>query len=69
MPLVKATTHSDTLRFIQGGVVKKIELDYSIDSDEFFQLASEWCEKGAKIKKDNGNFVITLKAPSIPPND
>lgn len=48
---------------------KKIELAYDIDSDDFFQLASLWCDKGAKISKGKEHFIVSLKGFRIPPND
>jgi hypothetical protein len=35
-------------------------LDFNISADEFFELADRWAERGAKIKKEDGSFVIRL---------
>lgn len=35
-------------------------------SNAFFRIASDWCDTGAKIKKDGDEFVISLKGFSIP---
>ncbi|VTR29308.1 Uncharacterised protein [Serratia fonticola] len=35
----------------------------------FFQLASLWCDQGAKISKGKKHFIVSLKGFRIPPND
>ncbi|MFZ5018256.1 hypothetical protein ACOY39_28255, partial [Klebsiella pneumoniae] len=47
--------------------VKHVRLGWNVGSDEFFRIASDWCDTGAKIKKDGDNFVISLKGFPIPP--
>ncbi|MEE2499279.1 hypothetical protein PRA75_11670 [Klebsiella pneumoniae] len=32
----------------------------------FFRIASDWCDTGAKIKKDEDGFIISLKGFPIP---
>lgn len=49
--MIKATNHQEAEKLIRYGTAKKIELAYDIDSDDFFQLASLWCDRGAKISK------------------
>ncbi|VFT74174.1 Uncharacterised protein [Klebsiella aerogenes] len=31
-----------------------------------FRIASDWCDTGAKIKKDEDGFIISLKGFPIP---
>lgn len=69
MTMVKAVNHQEAETLIRSGIAKKIELAYDIDSDDFFQLASLWCEQGAKISKGKEHFIISLKGFRIPPND
>ena len=36
---------------LRSGYVKHVRLNWNIGSDEFFRIASDWCDTGAKIKK------------------
>ncbi|ATA18336.1 hypothetical protein EDC48_103110 [Gibbsiella quercinecans] len=69
MTTIKAASHQEAENLIRAGVAKKIELAYDIGSDDFFQLASQWCDKGAKITKGKKYFIVSLKGLRIPPND
>jgi hypothetical protein len=69
MTTIRATNHQEAEKLIRYGTAKKIELAYDIDSDDFFQLASLWCERGAKISKGKEHFIVSLKGFRIPPND
>ncbi len=47
---------------LRSGYVKHVRLNWNIGSDEFFRIASDWCDTGAKIKKkDEDGFIISLK--------
>jgi hypothetical protein len=46
---------------LRSGYVKRVRAELNIGSDEFFRIASDWCDTGAKIKKDEDGFIITLK--------
>ena len=52
---------------LRSGYVKHVRLSWNVGSDEFFRIASDWCDAGAKIKKDGENFVISLKGFPVPP--
>jgi hypothetical protein len=69
MTTIKAVNHQEAERLIRAGTAKKIELAYDIGSDDFFKLASLWCDKGAKISKGKEHFIVSLKGFRIPPND
>ncbi|MGO2439412.1 MAG: hypothetical protein ACTH8B_05980 [Serratia proteamaculans] len=69
MTTIRATNHQEAEKLIRYGTAKKIELAYDIDSDDFFQLASMWCDRGAKISKGKEHFIVSLKGFRIPPND
>ena len=45
----------------------KQQLSTASDYNEFFRIASDWCDTGAKIKKEGDNFIISLKGFPIPP--
>jgi len=68
MVIIKAKNERDAEELLHCGI-NKVELAYDIDSDDFFRLASRWCEKGAKITKGSDHFIVSLKGFSIPPNN
>ncbi|RWR01334.1 hypothetical protein ED28_14485 [[Pantoea] beijingensis] len=68
MVAIKAKNDKDAEELLHSGI-NKVELAYNIDSDDFFRLASRWCEKGARITKGHHHFIVSLKGFSIPPND
>ncbi|UQY42957.1 hypothetical protein M1E08_06630 [Erwinia sp. PK3-005] len=68
MAAVKAKNVQDTEALLHSGV-NKVELDWEIDSDDFFHLASHWCARGAKITRSRQHFVLSVKGFAIPPND
>lgn len=69
MATIKAVNHQQAETLIRSGTAKKIELAYDIGSDDFFQLATLWCDRGTKITKGKEHFVVSLKGFRIPPND
>ncbi|QTF08139.1 hypothetical protein HC231_09575 [Brenneria izadpanahii] len=62
MKTIKATNMQEARQLLGSGRYQKVELAFNISSDEFFQLASEWCARGAKIKLENGNFILKIKS-------
>lgn len=67
MATVKAKNFKDAEDLLYSGI-SKVELAYDIGSDDFFRLATHWCDRGARISKGQDNFVVSLKGLSIPPN-
>ena len=47
-----ASNYSEACDMLRSGYVKHVRLNRNIGSDEFFRIASDWCDTGAKIKKD-----------------
>ncbi|KHJ65237.1 hypothetical protein QU24_25590 [Pantoea rodasii] len=45
---------------LRSGEYREVVLDFNISADEFFELADRWADKGAKIKKEDGKFVVRL---------
>ncbi|WP_192840013.1 hypothetical protein, partial [Klebsiella variicola] len=41
----------------------KIELDFDVDADDFFKIATEFGDIGAKITRVNERFIIKIKPP------
>ncbi|WP_017346915.1 hypothetical protein [Pantoea sp. A4] len=65
--VIKAKNLQDAEELLHSGI-SKVELAYDIGSDDFFRLASRWCDRGARIVKDQNHFVVQLKGMAIPPN-
>lgn len=68
MAIIKAKNSSDAEALLHSGI-NKVELAYDIGSDDFFRLASSWCEKGAKISRGSEHFIVSVKGFHIPSND
>ncbi len=66
-PLSTACNYGEACDLLRSGYVKHVRLSWNVGSDEFFRIASDWCDAGAKIKKDGENFVISLKGFPVPP--
>ncbi|MFU2317666.1 hypothetical protein [Rahnella sp. PCH160] len=69
MSVVQAKSLNEAEELLNSGMVKKVELAFNINSDEFFKLALECGDRGAKITKGKKFFVITLKKWVIPSNE
>ena len=54
-PLSTASNYGEACEMLRSGYVKHV------------RIASDWCDAGAKIKKDGENFVISLKGFPVPP--
>ncbi|WP_342321844.1 hypothetical protein AAEY27_16555 [Kosakonia sp. BYX6] len=64
--LSTASNYSEACEMLRSGFVKQVRLDWNIGTDEFFRIASDWCDAGAKIKKEGDSFVISIKGFPIP---
>ncbi|HBZ9263852.1 TPA: hypothetical protein MNC29_002358, partial [Citrobacter freundii] len=51
-PLSTACNYGEACEMLRSGYVKHVRLSWNVGSDEFFRIASDWCDAGAKIKKD-----------------
>lgn len=51
MRKVTAANHQEAESYLSLGDKIEVELAFNISADEFFMIASDWCERGAKIKK------------------
>lgn len=69
MRRVTAANIKEAESYLFLGEKIEVELAFSITTDEFFTIASDWCERGAKIKKGDEFFTIYIKDFYIPPND
>lgn len=65
--LSTACNYGEACELLRSGYVKHVRLSWNVGSDEFFRIASDWCDAGAKIKKDGESFVISLKGFPVPP--
>lgn len=61
-----AHSYREACELLRSGFVKQVRLDWNIGTDEFFRIASDWCDAGAKIKKEGNSFIISLKGFHIP---
>ena len=61
-----AHSYREACELLRSGFVKQVRLDCNIGTDEFFRIASDWCDAGAKIKKEGNSFIISLKGFPIP---
>ncbi|WP_105571146.1 hypothetical protein [Cronobacter sakazakii] len=61
-----AATYREACELLRSGYVKHVRLGWDVGSDEFFRIASDWCDAGAKIKKEGDAFVISLKGFLVP---
>ncbi|HBR4944865.1 hypothetical protein GOY25_26850, partial [Klebsiella pneumoniae] len=41
----------------------KIELDFDVAADDFFKIATEFGDIGARITRVNERFIIKIKPP------
>lgn len=64
-----ANSYQEAIELLRSGEPKEVELAFNMSTDEFFKLAADWCEKGAKIKKNDEFFTISIKKYRIPPNE
>ncbi|PKE30936.1 hypothetical protein CWS43_09645 [Rahnella sp. AA] len=69
MSVIQAKSLHEAEDLLNSGIVKKVELAFDINSDEFFKLALECGDRGAKITRGKEFFVITFKKWVIPSND
>ena len=64
--LSTASNNCEACDLLRSGFVKHVRLNWNIGSDEFFRIATDWCDAGAKIKKEGDSFVISIKGFPIP---
>ena len=67
MATIRAKNFQDAEELLFSGV-RKVELAYDVDCDDFFRIATDWCDRGAKITKGHEYFVVSMKNLAIPPN-
>lgn len=65
-PHSSASNYGEACELLRSGYVKYVRLNWNVGSDEFFRIASDWCDAGAKIKKEGENFIISLKGFPVP---
>lgn len=67
MTVIKAHTFAQAIELLDSGKCKEVALDFDITTDDFFKIAMEYGDLGAKVKKTGNLFVIKLKSAAIPP--
>ena len=61
MAMLKASNLEQAKQLLQSDDTVKIELDFELDSDEFFNFAIEYCTNGAKLTRAGDRFLISRK--------
>lgn len=64
--LAVASNYNEACELLRSGYTKHVRLSWNIGSDEFFRIATDWCDAGAKVNRDDEGFVISLKGFPIP---
>ncbi|AXZ47096.1 hypothetical protein AM363_09075 [Citrobacter freundii] len=62
-PLSTACNYGEACEMLRSGYVKHVRLSWNVGSDEFFRIASDWCDAGAKIKKDGVDSICQRNTP------
>lgn len=62
MKVAKADTIEKTYELLNSGLYGEIELNFDLNTDDFFKIAMVYGDKGAKIKRKNKRFIIKLKS-------
>lgn len=65
MGTVKASNLEQAKQLLQSGDAIKLELDFELDSDEFFNFAIEYCTNGTKLTRAGDRFLISRKKSSL----
>lgn len=61
MAMLKASNLEQAKQLLQSDDAIKLELDFELDSDEFFNFAVEYCTNGAKLTRTGDRFMILRK--------
>lgn len=54
---------------LSSGDHKSVMIGYELSADEFFGIAMYWGDRGAKIKRVDGSFLVKLGKNTIPPHN
>jgi len=61
-----AHSYNEACELLRSGFVKHVRLDWTVGSDEFSRIASDWCDAGAKIKRRDNGLIISVKGFPVP---
>lgn len=67
MSVITAHNVAQARELLNSGKYKEVALDFDVATDDFFKIATEYVDQGAKIKKAGDRFIIKLKSAAIPP--
>ncbi|EIY5134849.1 hypothetical protein ACXEIJ_000106 [Klebsiella quasipneumoniae] len=59
----KARSLDHFYELLATGQHQKIELDFDVAADDFFKIATEFGDIGARITRVNERFIIKIKSP------
>ncbi|QOU39653.1 hypothetical protein AAHX73_15895 [Klebsiella pneumoniae] len=63
LQLSKSSIYSTKPELLATGQHPKIELDFDVAADDFFKIATEFGDIGARITRVNERFIIKIKPP------
>lgn len=69
MDYVIASNQDELNELLSSGEHKAVLIGYDLSADEFFGIAMYWGDRGAKIKRVDGSFLIKPGKNILPPND
>lgn len=56
----KSDSVKQTNEMLDSGNYNEVVLDFDVSSDDFFEIADSWSDKGAKISKEGERFKIKV---------
>lgn len=68
MDYVIASNLDELNELLSSGEHKSVLIGYELSADEFFGIATYWGDRGAKIKRVDGSFLVKPGKYAIPPN-
>lgn len=69
MDYVIANSLDELNELLSSGKHKSVLIGYELSADEFFGIAMYWGDRGAKIKRVDGSFLVKMGRNAIPPGD
>ncbi|RPD94647.1 hypothetical protein BBB56_20290 [Candidatus Pantoea deserta] len=69
MDYVIASNLDELNELLSSGDHKAVMIGYELSADEFFGIAMYWGDRGAKIKRVDGSFLVKLGKSTVLPGD
>ncbi|MEZ3498422.1 hypothetical protein [Pantoea sp. KPR_PJ] len=68
MDYVIASSLDELNELLSSGKHKSVLIGYDLSADEFFGIAMYWGDRGAKIKRVDGSFLVKVGKNSVFPD-